>query len=53
MEAELGLLTELAVGLMPLLIFASLREAQPRTSPAVPPGPSYWLEPRLRPAHPC
>jgi hypothetical protein len=43
-ESELGLLVQLAVQtlcvsrLMP--IFTSLREAQPRTSPGVPVGPS-------------
>ena len=35
MEAKLDLLIELAVR-----CFTSLREAQPRTSPGVPPGPS-------------
>ena len=44
-EAELDLIIELArcamlVGLESSLIFASLREAQLRTSPGVPPGPS-------------
>jgi hypothetical protein len=41
------------VGLASSLIFASLREAQLRTSPSVPPGPSCWLEPRLRPGCLC
>ena len=44
MEPELGLLIELAVqqlvGLKSLLIFALLREAQLRTFPGVPVGPS-------------
>jgi hypothetical protein len=35
------------VGLHSLLIFASLREAQLRTSPDVSVGPSYCLELRL------
>jgi hypothetical protein len=41
-EGELDLLTELVVQLASLLIFASLREAQPRTSPGllVSPAPS-------------
>lgn len=46
MEAELGLLIELAMQCWSSLIFASLREAQPGTFPGVPggPGPS-WLRP--------
>ena len=42
---ELRLLAQLAVqtlrGLESSLIFTSLREVQPRTSPGVPGGPSY------------
>jgi hypothetical protein len=50
-EAERGLLIELAalVSLKSSLIFNSLRKAQQRTFPGVPPGPSCRLVPRLRP----
>jgi hypothetical protein len=37
------------VGLLSSLIFTSLREAQQRTSPGIPVGPSCCLQPRLRP----